>query len=164
MYPAPPNNSKQKAVASFIVILAVVLVTVGVNAYNAHQKPTTATAPTSTQPSTDSSASTTADTGSTSSFKDGTYTADSQYYVPQGYEDIKVTLTIKNGVVTDSQIVNSEGDRDSQAYQEAFASLYKSNVVGKSISGLQLSYIAGASDTTQAFNDALNQIRNEAQG
>lgn len=98
----------------------------------------------------------------TSSYKDGTYTATSNYYVPHGYENIQVSLTIKDGVVTDSSITNSESDRDSAAYQEDFASQYKNYVIGKSVSGLKLQVTAGASDTTQGFNDAVSQITAKA--
>lgn len=99
----------------------------------------------------------------TSTYKDGTYTADESYYVPHGSEDITVTLTVANGVVTDSSIVNSESDHDSARYQEEFAAEYKSSVVGKSLANLKLSYVAGASDTTDGFNTALDQIRTQAE-
>jgi uncharacterized protein with FMN-binding domain len=179
MYPSRPDNRIQKIVASFMTILAVVLVTGGVAVYDNKQKnaktsdvssvtpaQTTqqstndSTAPTDTTTSTDSSSS-----GSTSasSYKDGSYTASSDYSVPNGYEDIKVTLTVSSGVVTNSQIMNSESDRESAEWQERFASDYKSMVVGKSLSGLNLSYVSGASDTTDGFNEALDKIRTQAQ-
>jgi hypothetical protein len=91
------------------------------------------------------------------------YTASSNYYVPHGNEQITVHVTLQSGTITDVSIQNSEGDRDSQQYQEDFAAAYKSYVVGKKISGLSLSTVAGASDTTQGFNDALRQISSQAQ-
>ena len=126
---------------------------------------TTTTAPTTSTTSTSSAASTTSPTttsSSTSGFKDGTYNASSSYYVPHGNENIQVSLTISNGVVTKASVQNSEGDPTSAQYQESFAAEYKSAVVGKKISGLQLSVIGGASDTTQGFNDALSQISSKA--
>lgn len=98
-----------------------------------------------------------------SSYKDGTYTASSSYYVPHGQESIQVTLTLKNGVVTDSSVTNSETNYESASYQEGFAQEYKSYVVGKNIKDVQLSYVAGASDTTNGFNDAVNSIMSQAQ-
>lgn len=121
---------------------------------------TTAPAASSTSPTASPSSSSAAT--SSSSYKDGTYTADAQYYVPHGYEDIKVTLTVANGVVTNSSIANSENSRDSAAYQQNFAAEYKSQVVGKSLNSISLSYVAGASDTTQGFNDAVSQIQSQA--
>jgi uncharacterized protein with FMN-binding domain len=88
----------------------------------------------------------------------GTYSARSSYRVPGSIESIKVTLAVSNGVITNVSIVNSEGDNNSAQYQQDFTSAYKSSVVGKKLSGLQLDVISGASDTTQGFNDALSQI------
>jgi uncharacterized protein with FMN-binding domain len=122
-----------------------------------------ATTPTTSSSTADTSATTSTTSTNASSYKDGTYTASSDYYVPHGTEDIKVTLTIKDGVVTDSSIVNSESDHDSATFQEEFASAYKSRVVGQKIAGLQLGSISGASDTTEGFNNAVNQIQSQAQ-
>lgn len=99
----------------------------------------------------------------TSTYKDGSYTASSSYYVPHGNESIKVNLTLKDGAVSDVSIQNSESDRESAQYQQDFASVIKSYVVGKKISGLKLGVVAGASDTTQGFDDALSQIATKAQ-
>lgn len=120
---------------------------------------------TSTSSSTTGAASTgsTSTTGSSSGVKDGTYSATSNYYVPHGDETIAVSLTVSNGTIINASIQNSESDRDSAQYQESFAAAYKNYVVGKKISGLQLNVIAGASDTTQGFNDALTKIAAEAQ-
>lgn len=116
------------------------------------------TSDTSTQNTTDNSSST-----SSGNYKDGTYTATSNYEVPHGEEEIKVNLTISSGTITAVSVANSENDHDSAFYQEEFFAEYKSSVIGKKISGLQISTIAGASDTTQGFNDALNQIASQAQ-
>ena len=173
MYPNKPNNSKQKAVASVLTLLAVVIIAGSVSAYShknaantvaTSSSPATTTSGQATTPGTTASTSTTsATTSSSGSYKDGTYSATSDYYVPNGNESIKVTLTVANGVVTNSQVMNSEYDRESAFYQEEFASQYKRSVVGKKLSDIQLSYVAGASDTTQGFDDALSQIRNQAQ-
>ncbi|HVW23315.1 MAG TPA: hypothetical protein VHB51_02445 [Candidatus Saccharimonadales bacterium] len=100
---------------------------------------------------------------SSASYKDGSYTASESYFVPPGQESIQVNLTITNGVVTDSSVANSENDRESAIFQQEFASAYKNQVVGRAISALNISSISGASDTTRAFNDALDQIRHEAE-
>lgn len=117
-------------------------------------QPTTSISTPSSQPTTSSSSS---------GYKDGTYSASASYYVPHGNESIQVSLTISNGTITNASIQNSEGDNESARYQEDFAAVYKSSVVGQKISGLQLSVIGGASDTTQGFNDALSQIASKAQ-
>jgi uncharacterized protein with FMN-binding domain len=115
----------------------------------------------STSTAAETSQTTSADSSST--YKDGTYTATSQYYVPHGNESITVTLTLKDGTITDSSIENSGGDHDSKAYQKDFTSAYKKYVVGKKINGLKLGVVSGASDTSQGFNDALAEISSKAQ-
>ncbi len=96
-------------------------------------------------------------------YTDGTYSASSDYYVPNGYEHIKVQVSLQNGVVKNASIRNSQGDPESAHFQQDFASVYKSYVIGQKIDNLNLSYVAGASDTTQGFNDALNKIISQAQ-
>jgi uncharacterized protein with FMN-binding domain len=102
-------------------------------------------------------------TSTTGNYKDGTYAATSKYSVPPGEESIQVTLTLSGGTITDASIQNSENDPESAQFQEDFATSYKSSVVGKKIAVLHLGNIAGASDTAQAFNDALSQITTKAQ-
>jgi len=124
----------------------------------------TSTPATSTPSTTDNDSTASSDASTASGrYKDGTYSASDSYFVPHGQENIAVNLTLKGGAITDVSIQNSESDFDSAQYQEEFAAQYKSQVVGQKISGLQLSNIAGASDTTQAFNDALQQIASKAQ-
>ncbi|MEO7364301.1 MAG: hypothetical protein ABIV43_02225 [Candidatus Saccharimonadales bacterium] len=98
-----------------------------------------------------------------SGYKDGTYTAQGFYYVPDGYENISVTLSISDGVIKQSSVTNSQGDNASAQYQADFTDNYKSYVVGRSIKGLKLNRVAGASDTSQGFNDAVAKIVMEAQ-
>lgn len=171
MYPTKPNNQKQKMIAAFVVIAAVVLVAVGVSAFtkNSHGSTMSGTTASGTPPASSTagtamgSASGSSATNTSASYKDGSYTASSDYYVPHGYENIRVALTVKNGVVTSSDVNNSESDPESASFQEDFADEYKSYVVGKRLSSIHLPYIAGASDTTQGFNDALQQIESQAQ-
>lgn len=99
---------------------------------------------------------------SSSAYTDGTFAASSDYAVPSGSENVKVTLTIANGIVTDSSIANSEYDRVSQLYQQDFASQYKQYVVGKSIKALRIGVVAGASDTSIGFNSAVASIASQA--
>ena len=47
-------------------------------------------------------------------------------------------------------------------YQDDFVGGYKSQVVGKSIAEIQLGKVSGSSLTSRGFNEALDQIRNQA--
>lgn len=159
MYQDKPDNKEQK-IAAGIITLVVIALLAGSATFYANNQQGSASTTTTVQPSSSISASATPSsspggTANTSNYKDGTYSASSDYYVPHGSESIKVTLTISNGTVTDSSIQNSEYDNESAQFQQGFAAEYKSSVVGKPISSLQLDYVAGASDTTQGFNDAL---------
>lgn len=117
----------------------------------------------SSSSSSSGSSSNSSTSSGSSSYKDGSYSATADYYVPHGDESIQVMVKLQNGVITDASIQNSEGDPESARFQEDFAASYKSYVVGKSISSLQLGVISGASDTTQGFEDALSQIASKAQ-
>lgn len=172
------QNSKKKLIATIVTVVVIAGIVVvadmlknkssiaDVASQQTAQAVTPATdqAVTSTQTtnSADTSSSTATSTSS-SAIKDGTYSATADYYVPHGTESIKVNVTLSGGTITDVSIANSESDHDSAEYQAEFSSSYKSYVVGKKISGLQLSNVAGASDTTEGFNEALDKIAAEAQ-
>ncbi len=104
----------------------------------------------------------TKETAGTSVYKDGTYTAVGSYDAPGGTEQITITLTIRNDIVTDASGVAGSYDRTSLRYENAFLSGFKQYVVGKNISSLQLGRVSGASLTPQGFNDALSQIKSQA--
>jgi hypothetical protein len=97
-----------------------------------------------------------------SGYRDGTFNAAADYSVPRSTENIQVTLTLKDGAISNASVTNSEGDDQSASYQQDFASVFKSYVVGKKIADLKFGIIAGASDTTQGFSDALSQIASKA--
>lgn len=167
------RHAKLKLITTVVTILVIAGVvvfadhlkaqsSVGITASLTNQS-ATSTTPSTTSASSTSTASTNATTTNSSGYKDGTYTATSDYFVPPGQESIKVNLTLSSGTITSVSIQNSEGDRDSALFQENFASQYKQYVVGKKISSLRLGVIAGASDTTQGFADALSQIAAKAQ-
>lgn len=155
-------------VVSILVIAGVVVWADHVKAHNSAlgltRKQNTISEPASNNNlTTTTSSPPTSPSSGASSFKDGTYSASSNYYVPNGYESIDVSLTLQNGVITGASVKNSESNNVSASFQQDFASEYKSYVVGKKLSDLQLSVIAGASDTTMAFSSALNQIGTKAQ-
>lgn len=95
-------------------------------------------------------------------FKDGTYADSVNYSVERNAENIKVILTLSGDKVTDVSIVNTTSDPQSEQYQTRFEYAYKSLVVGKKITDVNLSRVAGASETTFAFMEAINNIENAA--
>lgn len=95
-------------------------------------------------------------------YKDGIYTANGTYMSPGGQDEIKVTLTLKNDIVTDATVVTVVADRTSQRYQDKFISGYKQYVVGQNISSLKLTVVSGSSLTPEGFNAAVAKIKTQA--
>ncbi len=95
-------------------------------------------------------------------YKDGIYAHVGDYKSPAGPEQIDVKLTLKNGVIIESEVTPKATMPISKMKQEAFAKGYKTSVVGKSIKDLQLGKIAGSSLTPKGFNDAVEKIKAEA--
>jgi uncharacterized protein with FMN-binding domain len=94
--------------------------------------------------------------------KDGTYTASADYDVPRDTNTIAVTLTVKHGVITAVSEKDSYGERESARYISSFKSAISGLVVGKSLTEARVSRVSGASDTTDGFNDALDNIISQA--
>jgi uncharacterized protein with FMN-binding domain len=162
------QRSRTKLAATVIAVLVVAGIVLIADHLKSHSASDVAMMPISTTSSPDaaSNASVTPNTPATaavSSYKDGGYSATENYIVPPGGEQMKVSLTLQSGVVTGVSVQNSEIDSDSASYQEGFSALYKKHVIGQKISSLRLNTIAGASETTQAFNQAVDHIASQAQ-
>lgn len=153
------SNNLTKIIAS----VAVIVVAGGVAAYSLsnqsnEQVQNTTTDTTGAQTGNTQSSSNTGQ----SEYKDGTYTSNISYMSPGGKDSLGVTLTIKDGVVTNSSLKLGPGDQGSTFYQGQFESGYKSVVVGKKLSDLKLDRVSGASLTTAGFNEAVVNIRAQA--
>ena len=175
-----PQNNLQKNIGiffSFIVIIGVLFVTIfwgkqstttpvvdqtssnNTNTSNSgsNTTPTTTNTITQTPPPVDTTKK------SASVYKDGTYSATGSYMSPGGQDQIAVTLTLKNDIITDVSVTPEAGDRTSSRYQNKFVSGYKQYVLGKNIADVYLTTVSGSSLTPQGFNDALAQIKTQAQ-
>lgn len=96
-------------------------------------------------------------------YKDGQYAATGGYNSPGGVEKLDVTLTLKNNVITAASVIPQATDPNSKKYQMMFASGCQGMVIGKDISTVNLTKVSGSSLTSQGFNDALQQIEQQAQ-
>lgn len=74
-------------------------------------------------------------------------------------ESITVRIALDGTTVTDLQLSQNPGSGESAGYQDAFASEIKSYVVGKNLKDINVSYVAGASYTTDAFMQAVNKMK-----
>jgi uncharacterized protein with FMN-binding domain len=97
-----------------------------------------------------------------SMFKDGTYTAEGDYITHVGQKHIKVTITLKNDIITTADVVNEADDPYSSRMQDSFISGYKPMVIGKDISKVHLGKVALSSLTPNGFNSALQTIEQQA--
>lgn len=118
--------------------------------------------PASTSESTQTSTDEAATPSETGEYTNGTYTATGSYVSPGGQESIELTVTLEDGVITNSSLVTNADNRDSRQYQNMFASNYKTLVVGKDIDEVSLSRVSGSSLTSTGFNNALDQIKEDA--
>ena len=157
-----PKSPNKAIIASVVIVLLVVAATgiVALNSNKSGQVAQNDTAVTS-QASTSASGTNNA-TASSGNYKDGTYTATGSYTTPGGGESIGVSLTIANGEITDASVTQHASGGEAEQYQEAFASDFKSEVVGKKLSEVSLSRVAGSSLTPIGFNNAVATIRSEA--
>ncbi|WP_226531668.1 FMN-binding protein [Microbacterium paraoxydans] len=112
----------------------------------------------------------TADTGSSSSsggdstgnYADGTYTADGSYQTPETVEQISVTLTLADGVVTDVEVTGDPKAPETEQYQGQFIAGIADEVEGVALDELNVSRVAGSSLTSGGFNDAVASIKEQA--
>ncbi len=98
----------------------------------------------------------------TGTFKDGTYTATGDYNSPGGAEQIKVTLTLKDEVVTDATVVSLATRPESKLHQKEFIAGYKTQVIGKKITDISITKVSGSSLSPKGFMDALAKIEAQA--
>lgn len=157
---AQSSGSKAPMLAIVGIIIVVVVAVAGYQMMNKGTSQST-TAPVVTQQPTQEAAQQ-PNTTETSAYKDGTYTAVGTYTSPGGTEELGVTLTLANGVITDSEVEVKATRPISKTRQEDFAAHYKDMVVGKDIADLELGKVSGSSLSPKGFNDAVAKIKEEA--
>lgn len=96
-------------------------------------------------------------------YKNGTYSANGMYMSPGGQDEISVTLTVANDIVTDATVTPVSGDNTSLRYQNYFISGYKQYVIGQKLSSINLTRVSGSSLTPEGFDAALAKIKAQAQ-
>jgi hypothetical protein len=97
-----------------------------------------------------------------SPYVDGQYSAIGDYQSPGGKQEIGVTVTLSNSVITALTLDTSNTTGPSAEFQGKFSSGIDDLVVGKSIDELSVSKVSGSSLTSIGFNDAIDQIKTEA--
>lgn len=151
---------KKQMTTSLVILLATILLVAGaivVNQKNEEQKSNQST----TSRSDSNEESTTVSSSTT--YKEGTYNATGSYQSPGGKEAIKISITINSdGTITKTDAESQAVSGDGEQFQKQFISGYKSKVVSKKINGIELNQVSGSSLTPEGFNDALQQIEQQA--
>lgn len=161
------EQSKNPVIAGIIVIAVIAIlvgavIVLGKKDDASKDSVATPTSQSSTEQTKASDTSATTDTAST--YKNGTYEAVGTYSSPGGTEKINVKITIADNAITDAEVTEGGTSRTSLQYQSEFIAGYKKQVVGKKVDEVELSKVSGSSLTPKGFNDALDDIRNEARG
>jgi hypothetical protein len=97
---------------------------------------------------------------------DGTYTVIGGYQSPADAaetETIVVTLSIIDGIITEAVVQPQASHPTSRRYQDQFAGGVAEKVVDKPLAEVEVTRVAGSSLTGRGFNEALDQIRAQAQ-
>lgn len=98
-------------------------------------------------------------------YENGEYEAVGSYTVPNGTEHtVQVVLAVESDEVTRA-LVYFDGQEEGQTstnYQAQFLDSIEDAVVGQALGDVSPSRVGGASLTTQAFNDAVGDIRSQA--
>lgn len=98
----------------------------------------------------------------TNVYRDGTYTANAEYYTPKRRKHvISVTLSLRDDVIADVD-VQYDGAGAKTPSHTRFDGAYETLVLGVEMDDLDLSRVGGASLTTTAFNEALGDITSDA--
>ena len=161
--PAVPRSIRIAGVAAVGVVGAIALA--GCAASDTTTEPTTATTATpesSTAPTPAASASESESTASSSTYADGTYTAEGSYATPESVETIVVTVTLENDIITAVDVTGDPQKRESEEYQGRFIGGIADVVVGQDIDQISVSRVAGSSLTSGGFNQAIDTIKSEA--
>jgi uncharacterized protein with FMN-binding domain len=96
------------------------------------------------------------------SYSDGEYTESAEYQSPNGTEEVTVTVTLADGVITAVESVGDGDNPNSKRYQTEFADGIADVVVGKNIDEISVDKVAGSSLTSDGFNAAIEKIKADA--
>ncbi|WCM55090.1 FMN-binding protein [Microbacterium sp. EF45047] len=103
-----------------------------------------------------------ADTAGSAGYADGTYTAEGSYQTPETVETVTVTLTLKDGVVTDVEMTGDPQAPETERFQGQFIDGITAEVEGRPVDELQVDRVAGSSLTSGGFNQAVEKIKEQA--
>jgi len=95
-------------------------------------------------------------------YTDGTYEAIGNYTSPAQKEEVAISLTLKDGLVTDATFDGKAVNEISIKMQGKFSEGFSEEVVGKSLDEIALTVVHGSSLTPKGFMEAVEKIKVEA--
>lgn len=146
--------------AAGAVVALIAVLTIGVIFYQNNQNQSVATTDTK-QP--EASQDTQAMTPTSGKYKDGEYSAIGTYQTPAGQEKVGVTLTLTGNTISKIKVDELGVAPTSKKMQADFGAHYQPMVLGKNIDEVVLTKVSGSSLTPKGFNNALDQIKQQAQ-
>lgn len=146
------------------IVGLIVIVLVGVFAFQGQQKESPPVAMDAEQSPTNAGNSTETPTtvSQATDYKDGTYSAVGHYTSPGGAEQLGVTVTLKGDVIENAEVKSIAQRPNTIKFQGIFVANYKPFVVGKNIDEVKLDKVSASSLAPKGFNDALEKIKAEA--
>ena len=84
------------------------------------------------------------------------------YQTPESVEQISVTVTLEDDVITAVEVVGDPQKSESEKYQGEFIGGISDVVVGRDIDEISVSRVAGSSLTSGGFNQAIDKIKQQA--
>lgn len=96
-------------------------------------------------------------------YTDGEYSSTGSYQSPAGEEEVGVTLSVEGDVVTAVTVEPMPSNPTTEQYQTQFAGGISDAIVGQPLADISVDRVAGSSLTSGGFNEAVEQIRAEAQ-
>ncbi len=160
MEPTATTESKKSSKKIVLVLVAILLV-LAIAGGIAYQTMSNSTTP-STKVINTKNQNPTPEEKSMSPYKNGEFQTIGNYTSPGGPEEIDVTITLTDGVISDAEVI-SKATRDmSKKMQADFIANYKPLVIGRKIDEVSLTKVSGSSLTPKGFNEALEEIKIQA--
>lgn len=152
-----PKATKSPFPKAVIIILLVVVVGVSVGLYELNKNKNAPFLPKAM-----GTVTSTTLVKQASQYKNGSYTAIGGYISPGGQEKIGVTVTLKDGMISEITVEPKATRPMSMKMQGMFSGNYKPMVIGKNIDEVTLDKVSGSSLTSKGFNDAITKIKEQA--
>lgn len=115
----------------------------------------------STNPETENSATVSEEIPETT-YTDGTYTSVTSYLTPKNVEhEITVEITLSDDAVSGATVLYDGAEAETGSHKR-FEDAYEAEILGVVLDDVELSRTGGASLTTEAFNEAIEVIKQEA--